>query len=227
MLAGMLRIILALLLTVLILYVLSMLSVERWVVYYANALPPNAFKPFDVIVFDSDSHPPLAALKEQHKLLLGYISLGEAEDYRDYYKDIESQHLLLEANPAWKGHRIIDVRKPEWTAYAINVLVPKVLAQGFDGIMIDTMDSVTHLEDEDPKQYAGMKQAAAQLIKAIRAHYPYIKIMVNRGFDLLPYVGEDIDMVMAESTYSLWSPGKTPSLVNDADRKHYIEMLHA
>ena len=58
---------------------------ERWVVYYTDKLPASAFEQYDLIAFDSDSHPPIADLKAKGKTLLGYISFGEAEDYRSYY----------------------------------------------------------------------------------------------------------------------------------------------
>ena len=156
------------------------------------------------------------------------MSLGEAEDYRDYYrKKWKARASCSKRIPEWKGHRVVDVRKPEWTAYAVDKLIPPILAQGFDGIMIDTMDSVTQLESDHPKKYPGMTQAAVELIKAVRARYPHIKIMLNRGFAILPQVAGSIDMVMAESIYSLWSPKKKPALVAKAENPYYVDLLHA
>lgn len=31
---------------------------ERWAVYYTDALPAEAFAAYDLLVFDSDNHPP-------------------------------------------------------------------------------------------------------------------------------------------------------------------------
>jgi uncharacterized protein (TIGR01370 family) len=223
----MLRYILSVLFTVVSTAAIAAPTPEHWVVYYTDSVPVDKFTPFDVIVFDSDSHPPILSLKAQHKTLIGYLSLGEAESYRTYYKDLESKNLLLKANPNWKDHRVIDVRNPAWASYVTDTLIPPILAQGFDGIMLDTMDSVIQLEDDDPKQYAGMKQAAVILIKTIRARYPNIKIMLNRGFNILPLLAGSVDMVMAETTYSLWSPDTKPALVPIAERQYYLDLLHA
>lgn len=191
---------------------------ERWVVYYTDKLPASAFDTFDLVVFDSDAHPPLAPLKAQGKTTLGYISLGEAEKYRSYFAKIKKKRLLRQANQMWKGHYIIDVNNPEWDAMVIHDLIPPILAQGFDGIMIDTIDSVTQFEE--------MRPGAIRLIKAIRTHYPDIDIMLNRGFEILPQVAGDIDMVMAESTYTDWQPGsKKAHLVDKETYQSYLDIL--
>lgn len=178
---------------------------ERWVVYYGGDLPAETFFPFDVIVFDRQTHPPLAPLKEKRKTVLGYVSLGEAETFRDNFEWIKKQQLILNTGPEWKGNPAIDVRKPEWEKYLLEEIIPGVISQGFDGIMIDTADSTIWLEHTLPRRYPGLQKAAVGIIKKIRARFPDLTIMLNRGFPLLPQVGGDIDMVLAESIFD--SPG--------------------
>ncbi|MFW0778225.1 MAG: endo alpha-1,4 polygalactosaminidase [Rickettsiales bacterium] len=201
-------------------------STERWVVYYTDKLPASAFSDYDLIAFDSDHHPDLLPLKAQGKILLGYISLAEAETYRSYYKKIKDKGLLLENNNLWKGHVIIDVRKEEWERMLLDELIPPILAQGFDGIMIDTIDSAIYPEIEHPEKYAGMKQGAVKLVKAIRARYPNIKIMINRGLEIADQTAPYIDYLMAESTLTDWVPDPTkPKLVDEATYQRYLEMI--
>lgn len=199
---------------------------ERWVVYYNNVLPAEKFMDYDVIAFDSDSHPDLAPLKAAHKTLLGYIDLGEAENFRSYYHAIEQKKLLLGNNPLWAGHRIVDIRKPEWDDYVINMLLPPIMAQGFDGILIDAMDSPLELEEDNPKKYHGMKEGASRLIKAIRARYPHIKIMVNRGYAAFPDIAPYINMSMGEDIYTDWQPDqKAPVIISEKEREDYLHLL--
>ena len=206
---------------------LNAVKPERWVVYYTDKLPSSAFENYDLIVFDADIHPHLLPLKAQGKTILGYISLGEAESYRGYFNEIKKKKLLLKANHHWKGHYIIDVRKQAWQEMVLDELIPPILAQGFDGIMIDTIDSVTYLEVISPKKYGGMQKASADLIKAIRARYPDIKIMLNRGFEILPQVASDIDMVMAESIYTTRdTKTKKPKFVQKDEYQNYLKMLN-
>jgi len=200
---------------------------ERWAVYYTDKLPASAFESLDTLAFDSDYHPALEPLKAQGKTLLGYISLGEAEKYRSYFKEIKTQNLLLKGSTLWKGHYIIDVRKAAWQDMVLDKLIPPILAKGFDGIMIDTIDSAVDREINDPKKYAGMKKSAIQLIKAIRARYPDIKIMMNRGLEILPDVAGDLDMFMAESIYTDWVPNpKKPVLVKEQDYQEYLRIIN-
>jgi uncharacterized protein (TIGR01370 family) len=174
-------------------------SPEKWAVYYGEALPAESFLPYDLVVFDSIKHPPLRPLQNRDKTLLGYLSVGEAETYRQDFDKVQSLGVLLGENKDWPGHYVVDIRNPKWTKYLIEEKIPQILFQRFDGIMLDTIESAVTLEMNNPQKYAGMKAAAVQLLRAIRMHYPDIKIMLNRGFDVLPHLADQIDMVLAES----------------------------
>lgn len=199
---------------------------ERWVVYYGPDTPLKQFKNFDVIVFESGLHPPIAPLKAQNKTVLGYISLGLADPYHGYADIYEEKHLLLPPDPLLNGLKVIDVRKPEWKEYVIGTLIPALLAQGFDGIMMDTLDNVTWPEEQSPRKYSGMQKAAAQMVRDIRQHFPGIKIMMNRGFEILPAVVSSIDMVIAESIYTNIDPVTKQLVVVPEDiYEHYANIL--
>ncbi len=200
---------------------------ENWTVYYGHALPAEAFSSFDVVVLDATYDAPVAALKAQGKTVLGYLSLGEAEDYRPYYKKLKEQKLLLEANPEWKGHFIIDIRKPEWGKIVVEELIPEIVAKGFDGIMFDTIDSPLHLAIQKKDTYPGMNEAALKLLCDIRKAHPNVKLMLNRGFDVLTQAAPCIDMVLAESTRTdlQLSGSKKPKLVSDEDYNWYVGKL--
>ncbi len=199
---------------------------ERWVIYYTDKLPASSFTAYDVIAFDSDSHPPIADLKAQGKTLLGYISFGEAESYRSYFKKIKEKKLFFGDSTLWKGHYYIDVRNEAWTKMLIEELIPTILAKGFDGILIDTMDSVVQPEIDNPVKYKGMKRAAIKLIKDVRTAYPDMKIMMNRGLEILPDVAVDVDYVMAESVYTDWVPNpKKPVRVSKETNDYYVDLI--
>lgn len=185
---------------------------ERWAVYYGDALAVENFFPFDLVVFDSEKHPPLRPLRNQKKTLLGYLSLGEAESYRPDFEEIKKRGLLLEENKQWPGHYLIDIRNPEWGKYVIEEKIPEILYKRFDGIMLDTLDTPLSVE----KKYPGMREAAIRLLRAIRMHYPDIKIMLNRGFETLPDSAPSIDMLLAESILADGSDPKKPKFFDEA-----------
>ncbi len=179
--------------------VLAQQQPERWSVYYGSQLEPEDFLPYDLIVFDSQHHPQLRPLQNRGKILLGYLSIGEAENYRDDFSTIKQMGVLLEENEHWPGHYVIDVRNPKWAKYLIEEKIPEILHKRFDGVMLDTIDSALALEAKDPVKYKSMREGAIKLIYALRMHYPDMKIMINRGYDILPDIAKQIDMLLAES----------------------------
>jgi uncharacterized protein (TIGR01370 family) len=198
----------------------------RWTVYYGAEAPPEVFDPYDLVVLESFGHPPLQPLRDRKKILLGYISVGEINSSRPYYAEFAEQNLLLDENSNWPGSYSIDIRDPRWAKKLIEELIPAILHDGFDGIFLDTLDNQPHLERLDPEKYAGMTPAAAKLVRMIRQNYPRIKIMVNRAYDILPDIGEQIDYVLGESVYAGYDfKNKKPHQLSRADYEHQIKFL--
>ncbi|MBM3570168.1 MAG: endo alpha-1,4 polygalactosaminidase [Alphaproteobacteria bacterium] len=175
---------------------------HRFAVYYAAVEPAASFQRYDVIAFDGDTHPPLDTLKSPNRVLLGYISLGEVEGWRPYYKQVEAEGITLMENENWKHSYMVDLRRPEWTRRIVEDIAAAILAKGFDGLFLDTMDNAGHLERLDPARFKGMTQAGADLILALRKRHPGALLMLNRGYEVLPLVEHAIDAVLAEATFA-------------------------
>ncbi len=175
---------------------------KRWVVYYGENLPQSHYEPYQVVVLEPDQHPEIMLLLEQGKTVLGYISLGEVSKDRSYFNEVKNQGLLFEKNNNWPDSYFIDLRRKEWTERVIQELIPNILFQRFSGIFIDTIDNAEAMEKNNPAKYGGMMKAAINLIKTIRLHFPQIKIMLNRGFALLPEFNDELDMVLAEEIFA-------------------------
>ena len=178
-------------------------SAVPWVVHYANKAPLSAYDPYKVIVVDSDAHPNLSELKQSgQKIVLGYISVGEVESYRKYFSLVKQQGLLMHENANWPNSWMVDLRSKKWVSVLLDHVAPSILASGFDGFFLDTVDNAEYLESLDPVSNAGMEEAAKQIILDLRARFPNAKIMMNRGYAVLPDVGRQIDYLLAESVYS-------------------------
>ncbi len=201
-------------------------SQKKFIIYYSDEQPDDEFANYDVIVFDREAHPPLGNLNSKGKVLLGYLSGGELDSTRSDFAKIKNNHILLEENPNWKGSFIVDVRSPAWTAYLIEDVIPEILRQGFDGIFVDTLDSVEDLEVRNPTKYIGMIQGTTNMIKTIRMHYPNMKIMINRGYKILPHIARDIDYVLAEGTMAEYNfeTGKS-KLFDDEIYQEYAQKV--
>jgi uncharacterized protein (TIGR01370 family) len=171
---------------------------ERFVVYYANRATPADFAPYRWAVLDADFHPPLPPIIAQGATTFGYLSAGEAERHRAHFATIPPG-VLLDENPNWPGSFYADLRRPEWRALMLDRLVPELLGRGFQGIFLDTLDNPPFLEARDPRRFAGMTAAAADLVIAIKARYPRLPIMLNRAYELHARVGPAVEIVLAES----------------------------
>jgi uncharacterized protein (TIGR01370 family) len=199
-----------------------------WVVYYGAEARPEAFRPYRLAVLDADAHPPLRPIAAQGTLLLGYVSLGEVEGLRSHFGAVEREGILLDENPNWPGSRFVDVRDPRWRRRVVEEIVPAVLARGFHGVFLDTLDDPPHLERVDPVRFAGMTEAAADLVKAIRARFPAMPIMLNRAYEILPSVAGNIDLALGESVVSGWDfERRRPKPVPEADQRFQRDALRA
>ncbi|MDB2415290.1 endo alpha-1,4 polygalactosaminidase [Rickettsiales bacterium] len=178
---------------------------EKFAVYYSNKLQGDDFTGYDLLVLDSRYHPPLKAISEKVPTILGYISLGEIPQTAPYFPIFEKSGLLLKENKDWKGSYSVDIREPLWQQTVIEEIIPGLLRDGFDGIFIDTLDSPLENERMNPEDYYGMTDAGAQLVQAIRLHYPKIKIMVNRSYAILPRISSSIDMILGESVRNTYN----------------------
>lgn len=177
-------------------------DVQKWAVSYSSNVPLDSFASYSLVVLDSEYHPPLNWFIEKGIKTVGYISVGEVENHRPYFQEVKAENILLMENEHWKGSYFVDIRDPRWVKRVIEELIPSLLFQRFDGVFLDTIDNAEYLEQIDPKKFKGMKQAAINLIKAIRLHYPSLIIIQNRGYSLLPATGSTIDIVLAESIYT-------------------------
>lgn len=203
-------------------------SYDPWVVYYRDKLPARAFYDYRLAVFDADKHPPLATLFDRDILLLGYLSLGEVENYRADFAAVRSAGYMLMENPNWKGSYFVDVRDPRWTARIVDRLAAQVWEKGFHGFFLDTLDNPPHLEREDPKRFQGMNAAAIQLVKSLRARFPKAKIMLNRAFELQLALAQDVDFLLGESVRARYfEDRKAYDLTPEAEYRDYVAKLKA
>jgi len=197
-----------------------------WAAYYSDRARPDEFCGYHLVVLDGDHHPPLAALAAQGTVTLGYLSVGELEQHRAWYPTVKAMGILLGENPNWPGSFYVDLRDPRWPAEVVDHLVPGLLAQGFRGVFLDTLDDPVELERRDPQRYRGMTAAAAALVKSLRRSFPSITIMMNRGYGLLPEVVQHIDIELGESVYGAYDfARKEYRRVPDADYRQQVELL--
>jgi len=193
-------------------------TARRWGVDYGAATDPVLAKACALLVLEPHHARPIAPLRGPGSILLGYVSFGEVERSRPYFAGLEKAGALRAANPNWPDARLADLRHPAWRAAVLDRLVPAILALGYDGIFIDTMDNAEAMERQDSVANKGMVAAGVSLIAAVRARFPRIRIMLNRGYALLPDVAPKIDYLLGEAMASRWNfTAKHYELLSDSD----------
>ena len=173
-------------------------ATSPFVVYYGLENAP-ALRAFRLAVLDAEAAESLLAHRGPRARLLGYASLGEVHRSRRHFAAAQADGLLLGPNPAWPEAEFVDLRSPRWTSLILDHVVPDILARGFDGLFLDTLDDAEHLEHQDPRRFSGMVAAAAALVRAMRRRVPGRPIMVNRAYAVLPRLVGAFDMLLGES----------------------------
>lgn len=81
------------------------------------------------------------------RLIISYMSIGEAEDYRYYWQsnwNSSPPTFLDKVNPDWPGNYKVKYWMPEWKQVITgntSSYIQKILDSGFDGVYLDIIDA--------------------------------------------------------------------------------------
>ncbi|KFZ26734.1 MAG: hypothetical protein KQ78_01052 [Candidatus Izimaplasma bacterium HR2] len=87
------------------------------------------------------------------RLVIAYMSIGEAEDYRYYWESDWENHSptwLSEENPNWPGNYKVKYWDEAWQSLIYgnnNSYLKKILDAEFDGVYLDIIDAYEYFED--------------------------------------------------------------------------------
>jgi len=86
------------------------------------------------------------------RLIISYLSIGEAEDYRYYWENAWNTQWpswIETENPDWPGNYIVKYWESEWMSIIYgnnNAYLNKILDAGFDGAYLDIIDAFEYFE---------------------------------------------------------------------------------
>ena len=129
----------------------------------ANFLAALQATNYDVIIMDyffGDGDPltsgDVASLKTKQnggdRLVISYMSIGEAEDYRYYWQgswDSDPPSWLAGENPDWPGNYKVEYWDADWQSIiygSAGAYLDKILAAGFDGVYLDIIEAFEYFE---------------------------------------------------------------------------------
>jgi cysteinyl-tRNA synthetase len=203
----------------------DLLSVKNWAYFITNTNPKQvSLSNFDLCVVDYSEDgtdlkafsPDLVA-KMQHKtdgsrrILLCYLSIGEAEDYRFYWKSSWNRNpptWLDKENPKWKGNYKVRYWEEGWQRIIYGTpqsYLDRIIAAGFDGVYLDIIDAFEYYQETRPSAPEEMIRFVTDLsgyAKKKKGTDPFF-VFVQNGESLLenPQFLEAIDGVAKEDLF--------------------------
>lgn len=183
------------------------LSIDRFACYYGpDRLADLAA--FDLLILQPGHYTlaEISHLQQAGCTCLAYLSLGELPEPEAspswLLRHPETGQKLV--NPRWRT-AYLDCRLPAWQDDVVLRQAPAILARGFAGLFLDTVD-VQEL-------FPATRPGVAHLIGRLRASFPAARLMVNRGFSLLPQIMPALDGVLFEAftthcqdgSYAAWA----------------------
>ena len=147
----------------------------------------------------------------QRRIVLAYLSIGEAERYRFYwdqawYDPARKPSWLGALNPEWDGNYIVRFWDPGWQRIILegpDSYLAHIKSAGFDGIYIDRADVHSEWLKEKPDAEALMAEFIRRLATAARADAPRFLIIMQNAEELVrrKSVLDVIDGIAKEDLY--------------------------
>lgn len=170
----------------------------------------------DLLVVDMDelntSEVTLPELKARNGLVLSYLSIGEAEGYRSYWRAEWSNtrpSWLGDENPNWPDNFKVHFWNPEWQSI-MRARIAQMAKDGYDGAYLDLVDSYYYYEQKGvARAKDAMVEFVATLAEEARAINPKFKIVVQNAAEL---IAEDdyADVIDGIANEDTWYYGDTP-----------------
>jgi cysteinyl-tRNA synthetase, unknown class len=174
------------------------------------------------------------------RIVLAYLSIGEAEDYRFYWKrhygwlwGLFAPSWRGKHNAEWAGNYGVRYWEQSWAdiVYAgPGSYLERIIAAGFDGVYLDKIDEFDDMEKERPTAKADMVAFVSRLATKARETKPGFMIVPQNGDELLADAGyrRVIDAIAKESLlYGEDGEGVENAAPKKADRIARLHMLRA
>ena len=180
-------------------------SVQHWLYQLQNLdVGRAAASGFDLIVtdysadgsnarrFTPEQVARMQAGRPQGRLVLAYMSIGEAEDYRFYWRQDwrpGNPAWLLPVNPEWSGNYSVEYWQPEWKRILYgspDAYLDKIIDAGYDGVYLDIIDAYERFEASRPN-------ARREMVELVREIASYARETRGKSqFGVFPQNGEGL-----------------------------------
>jgi len=156
--------------------------------------------PYDLMVIDYSfdgtdrraiTSQDLEKLHKANKHVLCYLSIGEAESYRFYWKKQwkpGNPQFLEKENPDWEGNYKVKYWDNQWWETAIKPYLNRILSANFDGVYLDIIDAYYYWSQNNYP----LKKCANQMIDLVCKIRSYVEHQGKSHFTICPQNGLSI-----------------------------------
>jgi hypothetical protein len=199
-------------------------QLPRTAFFYGANVPVAALARFDRVVVEADQIQDLIPLRVAGADIFAYVSVGEAEGWRASTR-VLPQEFFLGPNAHWHS-RVADLTHPGWRRYLLGDRMAGLWAVGYRAFFLDTLDS-HRMVIKDASQERAQTAALVDLVRAMQHRFPGIRLLLNRGFEVLPEIAPLCVGVVAESLFQGWNAGlQTYVRVSEPDRLWLLNRLN-
>ena len=160
------------------------------------------------------------------KKIISYVSIGEAEDYRDYWQAGWSKAppaWLDRENPDWAGNYKVRYWDADWQKLTIERF-KEIAKAGYDGAYLDIVDAYEYFEANRPSAAQDMVDFVTKLAAAARGINPDFLIIPQNAEGLLEY-GKYLAVIDGIGKEDLYYGLKTDGVRNTQGEIAYSQNL--
>ncbi|MDN5882674.1 MAG: endo alpha-1,4 polygalactosaminidase, partial [Nitrosospira sp.] len=180
---------------------------QRDIVFYYGSRPPvEDLRHFDQIVIQPSQILPheKTALLNLDSTIYAYVSFGEIARNSEDMDRIKTK-WSIGVNPAWNS-LVMDMTDPGWHDYLLEQHFGRLWREGYRAFFLDTFDSYMLITKEDDKRREEQEKGLVALLAEIERRFPGVKLILNRGFEVLDRVSQYADGMVAESLFHGFDP---------------------
>lgn len=186
-----------------LLVVLSNIAFADTAFFYGPNAPLAELSQFDQLVLQSEhySKTEIRVLKSHKQKVFAYLSIGEIAN-----PQANQRTWIKQSNRQWRSG-VVDPLNQQWQQWLLS-RVPAIVEKGYDGLFLDTLDSYQQIAANDVVKLK-YQQALVDLVIKLKKDHPNLKLIFNRGFELLDQLGEQhasdlVHGLVAESLFRSW-----------------------
>lgn len=132
------------------------------------------------------------------KIILAYMSIGQAETYREYWQPEWRENppvWLDEPDETWANDYWVRYWEPDWQAVIYGSpesYLDRIIELGFDGVYLDRVDAYWYYQNKEDRE-----TAAQEMVDFIMDFSAYAREK-RPGFGVFPQNGEELGVMFPE-----------------------------